>query len=184
MPSAGNGSAPCGPWWWQWGREKAEQKPPLPIGYVLLTCPPVTAPSEEMCDHGVSICPPWQPSYEAQKQTSCAESGTAMAPLVAMHMRSEAADAPAKAQQQPHMDWSRMSPMMLAHLGQLVSLSKESGMAAVGVVWLARGSAWTLPQESGVTPQSDLTCESGFSSKRTFLPAFQRRPGLELIWAG
>ena len=104
--------------------------------------------------------------------------------LVAMHIRSEAASAPPNAQQQPHMDWSRMSPMMLAHLGQLVSLSKESGMAAVGVVWLARGSAWTLPQESGVTPQSDLTCESGFSSKRTFLPAFQRRPGLELIWAG
>ena len=23
VPSAGKGSAPTGPWWWQWGREKS-----------------------------------------------------------------------------------------------------------------------------------------------------------------
>ena len=27
VPSDGYGSDPTGPWWWQWGREKAEQRP-------------------------------------------------------------------------------------------------------------------------------------------------------------
>ena len=49
------------------------------------------------------------PLSEAQKQSCCAESGTFKVPLVAMHMRSEAAPAAPKAQQQPQSDWSRMS---------------------------------------------------------------------------
>jgi hypothetical protein len=34
VPSAGYGSLPTGPWWWQCGREKSEQSP-LPNGPVL-----------------------------------------------------------------------------------------------------------------------------------------------------
>jgi hypothetical protein len=64
-----------------------------------------------MCVHGVWIMPPPQPKGDAQKQTSWAERGVIILPLVAMHMRSEAASAPAKAQQHPQLDWSRMSPM-------------------------------------------------------------------------
>jgi len=59
----------------------------------------------------VRIIPPWQPKSDAQKQTSWADSGVIILPPVAMHMRSEAASAPANAQQQPQLDWSRMSPM-------------------------------------------------------------------------
>ena len=80
--------------------------------------------------HGVVIWPPPQPSNEAQKQTSWAASGISILPPVAMHMRSDAASAPANAQQQPQLDWSRMSPMVLAHDGQLVSESKASGTGA------------------------------------------------------
>ena len=91
--------------------------------------PPVTAPALATYVHGVTIWPPSQPSTFALKQTSCAESGTATAPPVAMHMRSDAASAPAKAQQQPQFDWSRMSPMSFAHAGQRAALSKASGAA-------------------------------------------------------
>ena len=45
-------------------------------------------------------------------------------------MRSEAASAPPKAQQQPQFDWSRMSPMVLAQAGQLVAESNAAGGAA------------------------------------------------------
>ena len=54
--------------------------------------------------HGVVIWPPPQPSNEAQKQTSWAASGMSILPPVAMHMRSDAASAPANAQQQPQLD--------------------------------------------------------------------------------
>merc|ERR1719343_1621841 len=63
------------------------------------------------------------------KHTSCDDNGTMIDALVAMHMRSEAASAPAKAQQQPQLDWSRMSPMIFAHWGQFSSASKDSGRA-------------------------------------------------------
>merc|ERR1719356_1661795 len=66
------------------------------------------------------------------KQTSCADRGTIIDALVAMHMRSEAASAPAKAQQQPQLDWSRMSPMIFAHWGQFSSESKLSGISVCG----------------------------------------------------
>ena len=45
-----------------------------------------------------------------------------------MHMRSEAASAPPKAQQQPQLDWSRMSLIMVAHFGKAVAESKLSGI--------------------------------------------------------
>merc|ERR1719284_1109042 len=69
------------------------------------------------------------------KQTSWLERGIMMDALVAMHMRSEAASAPAKAQQHPQLDWSRMSPMILAHWGQLVSESKFSGISTAVRGW-------------------------------------------------
>ena len=80
--------------------------------------------------HGVSIMPPPQPSKFELKHTSCAESGMIIAPLDAMHMRSLAASAPPKAQQQPQLDWSRMSPMIFAQCGQLVAESKSVGTSA------------------------------------------------------
>ena len=46
-------------------------------------------------------------------------------------MRSEAASAPAKAQQQPQFDWSRISLISLAHLGQFLALSKDCGMSLI-----------------------------------------------------
>merc|ERR1719375_2268746 len=64
------------------------------------------------------------------KQTSWAERGIIVDALVAMHMRSEAASAPANAQQHPQLDWSRMSPMILAHWGQCSAESKLSGISA------------------------------------------------------
>merc|ERR1712023_87840 len=64
------------------------------------------------------------------KQTSWAERGIIMDALVAMHMRTDAASAPANAQQHPQLDWSRMSPMILAHCGQFSSESKLSGTSS------------------------------------------------------
>merc|ERR1719197_461679 len=64
------------------------------------------------------------------KQTSWLERGIIMDALVAMHMRSEAASAPANAQQHPQLDWSRMSPMIFAQCGQCSAESKSSGKAA------------------------------------------------------
>merc|ERR1719375_2209866 len=64
------------------------------------------------------------------KQTSWADKGIIIDALVAMHMRSEAASAPPKAQQQPQFDWSRMSPMIFAHWGQCSAESKLSGTSA------------------------------------------------------
>merc|ERR1711920_370455 len=46
------------------------------------------------------------------KHTSWADSGIMMEAFVEMHMRSDAASAPTKAQQHPQFDWSRMSPMI------------------------------------------------------------------------
>merc|ERR1711966_271135 len=43
LPSAGYGSLPCGPWWWQWGSEKSLHMP-SPNGPEPLYCPPPTAP--------------------------------------------------------------------------------------------------------------------------------------------
>merc|ERR1712232_510626 len=63
------------------------------------------------------------------KHTSWADSGIIVEALVAMHMRSEAASAPAKAQQQPQFDWSRMSPMIFAQSGQFSAESKLSGIS-------------------------------------------------------
>ena len=42
--------------------------------------------------HGMVIWPPSQPSKDEQKQTSWADRGTAMEPLVEMQRRSEAAE--------------------------------------------------------------------------------------------
>jgi len=65
---------------------------------------------------GVEIWPPLQPPVKiGLKQTSSAASGMSSVALDEMHMRSDAASAPAKAQQQPQLDWSRMSPMVFAH---------------------------------------------------------------------
>merc|ERR1712023_488770 len=70
------------------------------------------------------------------KQTSWADKGIIMDALVAMHMRSEAASAPANAQQQPQLDWSRISPIILAHCGQFSAESKLSGTST--------STSWTL----------------------------------------
>ena len=75
------------------------------------------------------IIPPPHPLNDEQKHTSCAESGRRSFADVAMHMRSDAASAPAKAQQQPQFDWSRISPMIVLHAGQFVSESNESAAA-------------------------------------------------------
>eukprot|EP00967_Tisochrysis_lutea_P094737 scaffold137819_cov39-Tisochrysis_lutea.AAC.1 len=91
--------------------EEYEEHRPFPKGPVPLYWPPVTAPEWRTCVHGVWIMPPSQPEREAQKQMSCAESGTIILPPVAIHIRSDAASAPANAQQQPQFDWSRISPM-------------------------------------------------------------------------
>merc|ERR1719456_2009570 len=64
------------------------------------------------------------------KHTSWADSGIMVEALVEMHMRSEAASAPAKAQQHPQFDWSRISPMIFAHCGQFSAESKLSGISA------------------------------------------------------
>merc|ERR1712125_205622 len=63
------------------------------------------------------------------KHTSWADSGIMVEALVEMHMRSEAASAPAKAQQHPQFDWSRISPMIFAHWGQFSAESKLSGIS-------------------------------------------------------
>ena len=76
---------------------------------------------------GVYNVPPLQPFSSAQKQVSCADSGTFKVPFVPIHIRSDAAEAAPKAQQQPQSDWSLISPMISAQCGQLVSESKESG---------------------------------------------------------
>merc|ERR1719506_2804946 len=84
-------------------------------------------PLRSMYDQADSGDPPPQPLKLELKHRSSAESGTMVAPSVAMQRRSEAASAVPKAQQQPQLDWSRMSPITLAHVGQLVSESNESG---------------------------------------------------------
>merc|ERR1719456_177249 len=66
------------------------------------------------------------------KHTSWADSGIMVEAFVEMHMRSEAASAPAKAQQHPQFDWSRMSPISFAHCGQWASESNSSGIASCG----------------------------------------------------
>ena len=70
----------------------------LPKGPVLLYWPPLTAPRQRMYVQGVVIWPPLQPFRFELKHTSWAEIGKALSPSVAMHMRSLAASAPAKAQ--------------------------------------------------------------------------------------
>ena len=54
-----------------------------------------------------------------------------VAPLLPMHMRSDAASAAPKAQQQPQSLWSRISSMMLAQWGLRQSAYEYS--AAVGL---------------------------------------------------
>lgn len=66
-----------------------------------------------------------QPSLFAQKQSSWAESGSWMLPLVAMQSRSDAASADENAQQHPQLDWSRMSLITLAHFGLEREREKE-----------------------------------------------------------
>merc|ERR1719181_2025475 len=171
-PSAGYGSAPCGPWWWQCGREKSEQRP-LPNGPEPWYWPPETAPSREMKDHGVVIWPPSQPSGFELQQTSCAEIGVMSLPLEAMHIRSEAASAPPKAQQQPQLDWSRMSLIILAQVGQLVAESKSDGIGAsadqVGTKGSISPAAWassTSWVQLVFTPQSDLEAPGAWLANR------------------
>jgi len=69
----------------------------------------------------------------ALKQTSLAESGIWSFALVAMHIRSDAASAPPKAQQQPQFDWSRISFRVLLQAGQFVADSNESGTATASM---------------------------------------------------
>ena len=64
----------------------------------------MTAPERLMKLHGVLIIPPPQPLKEEQKHTSCAERAVMIDAFVAMHMRSDAASAPANAQQHPQLD--------------------------------------------------------------------------------
>ena len=89
--------------------------------------PPLTAPDEAIHSHGVEIWPPPQPLGLEQKHTSWAERGTSILPLVAMHIRSDAASAPPNAQQQPHMDWSRLA---MRWRGGKKEESKEKGISA------------------------------------------------------
>merc|ERR1719502_1140476 len=89
------------------------------------------------------------------KQTSWAERGIIMDALVAMHMRSEAASAPANAQQHPQLDWSRMSPMILAHWGQCSAESKLSGISASSF------------SSSTISPRLTMSCTSFFGSPLT-----------------
>eukprot|EP00965_Chrysotila_dentata_P193085 6175535-Pleurochrysis_carterae.AAC.1 len=145
--------------------------------------------------HGVSICPPSQPresSPPAQKQTSCAERGTITLALVPMHSRSDAASAPAKAQQQPQLDWSRMSPITRAHCGHLLAASNESGMVfgyapsatpiLRGTNWLmvpSLSAAWICAFQSPRTPQSGFEAPGGSDEKRGWGAACQRTPADE-----
>merc|ERR1712232_610223 len=76
------------------------------------------------------------------KHTSWADSGIMVEALVEMHIRSEAASAPAKAQQHPQFDWSRMSPMIFAHWGQFSAESKLSGISIVA----SKGASTSSPR--------------------------------------
>lgn len=65
-----------------------------------LYCPPVTTPlpagrpwAPPTKSHAVYSVPPLHPWCSAQKQTSWADNGTFTVPFVAMHSRSDAADA-------------------------------------------------------------------------------------------
>ena len=62
---------------------------------------PVTTPVRLMKAQGVWRLPPLQPLDSALKHTSWALKGMARVPFEAMHMRSDAAEAAPKAQQQP-----------------------------------------------------------------------------------
>ena len=48
-------------------------------------------------------------------------------PVIEKKKDPRSASAAPKAQQQPQLDWSRMSLMTVAHFGQFVAESKESG---------------------------------------------------------
>jgi hypothetical protein len=104
-----------------------------------------------------------------------------MLPLDAMHMRSDAALAAAKAQQQPQLDWSRMSPMTDAHSGQAVAESKDSGTSRAKYSRGRSASVLTMPRltrsssssrEWFLTPQRLLDAPTGVSTKRELKPAF------------
>merc|ERR550537_2166047 len=174
-PSAGYGSLPCGPWWWQCGREKSAQRP-FPNGPVPWYCPPVTVPCALTCSHGVSMSPPSQPSSLAQKQMSSADKGTWYLASVAMQRRSEAASAAAKAQQHPQLLWSRMSVMIFAHFGHCSAESKLSGSSTPSgtVCRTTRPAATAAARRSAkpsFTPQRFLDAPGGASAKRALVPA-------------
>merc|ERR1719356_2185492 len=120
------------------------------------------------------------------KHTSCDDNGTMIDALVAMHMRSEAASAPAKAQQQPQLDWSRMSPMIFAHWGQFSSESKDSGtltssLALNSTISPMRTCSFTAASWSPMAPHSPLDAPGGSAAKRGWAAAFQSTPGVRWI---
>ena len=102
---------------------------------------------------------------------------------MAMHIRSEAADAAPNAQQQPQSLWSRMSPMTSAHSGQLVSLSNDSGRSvalnSAEVARVAFDSSSALL--CAWTPQRLLLAPTSRPAKRVLTPAFHSTPGDALI---
>merc|ERR1719313_2482912 len=119
------------------------------------------------------------------KQTSWADKGIIIDAFVAMHMRSEAASAPPKAQQQPQFDWSRMSPMTFAHVGQFVSESNVSGAWNPGgalnsskspVLCAARTSSVQFP----LTPHKLRAAPMGCPRNRSGMAIFHVMPGLAL----
>jgi len=101
--------------------------------------------------------------------------------FVAMHMRSEAASAPANAQQHPQFDWSRISPMIFAHWGQRVAESNSSGMMTFGAT-TARSivpscmRAWIRSFQPSLTPQSFVEAPGASAANLGFATAVQLMP--------
>jgi hypothetical protein len=111
-----------------------------------------------------------------------------MEAFVAMHMRSDAAPAPAKAQQQPQFDWSRMSPITLAQWGHSVSESKLSGKPdeLLRRVFCMCTSPRLIAMSNdsfhpALTPQSGFEAPGPLDSKRESITGFHNKPGVFLI---
>jgi len=112
-----------------------------------------------------------------------------------MHMRSEAASAPANAQQHPQLDWSRTSDMILAQWGQWVAESNVSGMVVsvcvLGVDEMSRISPRDTRCDTEAvglesTPRREAEAPGGEEAKRGWGAACQRMLGVRRIvsiWA-
>mmetsp|Transcript_22580 Transcript_22580/g.64153 ORF Transcript_22580/g.64153 Transcript_22580/m.64153 type:complete len:293 (-) Transcript_22580:3-881(-) len=187
LPSAGYGSSFWGPWWWQCGSEKSAHMP-LPKGPVPWYCPPLTTPLSCMYCQGLVMSPPSQPSSDAQKHTSCADKGKLREPLLAMHIRSDAASAAPNAQQQPQLDWSRISVMTFAHCGHCSAESKWSGISASvspgdenGFTAPLFSAALSTSFQFSFTPHHDFTEPGASDANLGFSAGCHSTPGVCLM---